>query len=88
MVPELIRERLDRLRLLHFVAALFAGATVVVDPEVEHGLAEGLHDVGATSLVSVCAFSQRVTTDAPTPRIENERWLPPFSFATKRDNGC
>src|SRR5207302_6694017 len=40
-------EWLDWLRLRNFVAAVFAGAALVVVPEIEHGLTEMFDDIGA-----------------------------------------
>jgi len=49
-------ERLDRLGLGDFGAAIFAGAPGIVLPEVEHGLAEVFNDVAA---VKIDVFDER-----------------------------
>lgn len=43
-------ERLHRLGLGDFMAALLAGAAGVVGPEIEHRLAKSLHDVGTIEI--------------------------------------
>ena len=43
-------ERLDRLGLGDFVAAVLASAALIVIPEIEHGLAEMVHDIGAIEI--------------------------------------
>lgn len=45
-----LSERLDRLRLGDFGAAIFAGAPGIVPPEIEHGLAEVFNDVAAVKI--------------------------------------
>ena len=46
----LLSERLDRLGLRDFGAAVFAGAPGIVFPEIEHGLAEVFNDVAAVKI--------------------------------------
>ena len=43
-------EWLDRLGLGDFGAALFAGAPFIVVPEIEHGLAKMIHDIGTIEI--------------------------------------
>ena len=49
-IASILLERLDRLGLGDFGAAFFAGAALIVVPEIEHGLAEMIHDIGAIEI--------------------------------------
>jgi len=54
-------EGLHRLGLGNFVTALLAGAAGVIVPEIEHGLAEMVNDIGA---IEVDVFHERAATVA------------------------
>src|SRR5256714_8724444 len=49
-IASILLERLDRLGLGDFGAAFFAGAALIVVPEIKHGLAEMIHDIGAIEI--------------------------------------
>ena len=66
-------KRLDRLGLGDFGAALFARASFVVVPEIEHGLAEMIHDIGA---IEIDVFHDRAAVFAVKDDVLVFVWRP------------
>jgi hypothetical protein len=79
-------ERLYRLQFFDSGAAFFAGATGIVVPKIEHGLAEMLHDIFA---IEMDVFHERAAVFA----VENDvflfaGWSPAFHHDANRVRGA